>query len=148
MKYEFELNKNRCIACGACSIACMDQHDTDLEAGDHPFRVVRALEDLSSPDKPSVYLSSGCLHCDNAPCIAACPTGCLMKNEMGLTVYDTTLCIGCRSCAMACPYGAPTFRYDGKMEKCDGCYARLEHGLLPACVRVCPTKALTLKEIN
>ena len=59
-------------------------------------------------------------------------------------VYDTTNCIGCHSCAMACPYGIPSFGENGKMIKCDGCYVRVHHGMLPACVKACPVKALQL----
>ena len=53
-------------------------------------------------------------------------------------------CIGCHSCAMACPFGAPSFNAQGKMVKCHGCYVRLQYGLQPACVRVCPTGALRM----
>ena len=60
-----------------------------------------------------------------------------------LTLFDNTNCIGCHSCAMACPFGAPSFNEEGKMVKCDGCIERLRRGLIPACVRVCPTGALT-----
>ena len=91
-----------------------------------------------------------CLHCADAPCVTACPVGCLYKDPAtGLTRYDTTNCIGCHSCAMACPYGAPTFRPTGekrpreKMEKCHGCLERIQAGLQPACVHSCPTGALT-----
>ena len=91
-----------------------------------------------------------CLHCKNKPCVTACPVGCLYKDPAtGLTRYDTTHCIGCHSCAMACPYGAPTFRPTGegrpreKMEKCHGCLERIQAGLQPACVHSCPTGALT-----
>ena len=85
------------------------------------------------------------MHCDNAPCVLACPVGCLYKDEAtGLTLFDNTDCIGCHSCAMACPFGAPAFGADGKMRKCDGCVERLRAGEEPACVRVCPTGALSL----
>jgi len=50
--------------------------------------------------------------------------------------------LGCHSCIMNCPYGAPKFGTDGKIKKCEGCIARIESGMLPACVRVCPTRAL------
>ncbi|MCD8331378.1 MAG: 4Fe-4S dicluster domain-containing protein [Oscillospiraceae bacterium] len=143
MKYVFNLNFDRCVACGACAVACMDQNDISLKDGEKPFRSVVAVERPGDPKREITYLSMGCMHCANAPCIPACPVGCLKKNEMGLTVYDTSACIGCHSCAMACPFGAPTFHPDGKMAKCDGCQLRLEHGMLPACVRACPTGALT-----
>ena len=64
--------------------------------------------------------------------------------ESGFTLYDTTNCIGCHSCAMACPYGVPAFGPDGKMRKCDACIERQKAGMAPACVKVCPTGALTL----
>lgn len=143
MKYVFNLDFDKCVACGACAVACMDQNDISLRDGDKPFRSVAAVERPGDPKREITYLSMGCMHCANAPCITACPVGCLKKNEMGLTVYDNSACIGCHSCAMACPFGAPTYRPNGKMEKCDGCQIRLENGMLPACVRVCPTGALT-----
>ena len=58
---------------------------------------------------------------------------------------DLDSCIGCHSCAMACPFGAPSFNAEGKMEKCDGCVERLRRGMIPACVRVCPSGALTCR---
>ena len=86
-----------------------------------------------------------CMHCPDAPCVAACPSACIAKDpETNLTIFDNTNCIGCHSCAMACPFGVPTFNEAGKMEKCDGCYVRVAHGMEPACVRVCPTGALRL----
>ena len=75
----------------------------------------------------------------------ACPVGCLQKDcDTGMTVYDNTRCIGCRSCGMACPFGAPRYLPgSGKMVKCDGCNERLKAGLMPACVRACTFGALT-----
>ena len=143
MKYSFRFDPKKCVACGACAVACMDQNDIELSAGDEPFRSVRTVEALDSPEKKIRYISSGCMHCKSAPCIKACPKGCLWKNELGLTEYDNTACIDCRRCAAACPFNAPVFpRGKNKMEKCNGCQVRLEYGLEPACVRVCPTKAL------
>ncbi|MDE6937714.1 MAG: 4Fe-4S binding protein, partial [Lachnospiraceae bacterium] len=79
--------------------------------------------------------------------ITACPCNCLSKDkETGFTVCDNTNCIGCHSCAMACPFGAPSYRGDGKMVKCDGCAERVKHGLEPACVNNCPTGALRCME--
>ena len=146
----FDVDLDKCSSCGACAMACMDQNDIDLTAGDLPFRKVFPVERFHS-DKAVFMLDSlnfysvACMHCDDAPCVNACPAGCLYKDpETGFTLYDTTGCIGCHSCAMACPFGAPAFRADGKMQKCDGCIERVRRGMTPACVRVCPTGALRL----
>lgn len=145
MKLLLEFDEKKCSACGACAIACMDQNDIEVEAGQQPYRKVYQYEDGNE----RVYISISCLHCPDAPCVTACPVGCLYKDrETGLTKYDNTNCIGCHSCSMACPYGAPSFRPTGegrreKMEKCHGCSERVKAGLVPACVHSCPTGALT-----
>lgn len=137
MKMIFDLDMDKCCACGACAVACMDQNDIEITE-EHPLRKVFAMEG----PKGHAYISMACMHCEDAPCITACPVGCLSKDERGLTVYDSTNCIGCHSCAMACPFGAPTYNRFGKMQKCDGCAERLAHGLEPACVRTCSLGAL------
>ena len=139
----FDLDMDKCVACGACAVACMDQNDLRPQDGEELFRTVGVVEPLPG-GKELGFLSLGCMHCADAPCITACPTGCLRKDALGLTVYDNSLCIGCHSCAMACPFGIPRFSpKDGKMLKCDGCYARVENGMQPACVRACAFGALT-----
>ena len=140
MKLKLQLDVDRCCACGACSVACMDQNDIDI-AIMSPYRRVAEYE----TGKEYVYTSVSCMHCDDAPCIQGCPVGCLRKDtETQLTVYYNTNCIGCHSCSMACPVGAPSFNKKNKMVKCDGCLARLQHGMKPACVLVCPTGALEM----
>ena len=139
-----DLDLNKCSACGACAIACIDQNDIDVTKGEKPFRSVLDVETWKDGKPHSSYLSVGCMHCTEAPCIMACPCDCLSKDEeTGFTVYDNTDCIGCQSCAMACPFGAPTF-IDGKMKKCDGCVERVKNKMEPACVRICPTGALQM----
>ncbi len=136
-----DLDIQKCSACGACAIACMDQNDLDMTGGASPFRVVSDLEEKNGGFQ---YYSIACFHCEDAPCISACPCNCLKKDEeTGFTVYDNTNCIGCHSCAMACPFGAPCYGKNGKMIKCDGCVTRVKMGLEPACVNNCPTGALT-----
>lgn len=143
MGFIIDLDMERCSACGACAVACMDQNDIDTQRCEAPFRVVRDVEDVRSGSL--AFLSIACMHCEDAPCVDACPCGCIVKDpESGFTLYDTTNCIGCHSCAMACPFGAPSFSAGGKMQKCDGCITRVRCGLEPACVRNCPTHALTL----
>ena len=101
MSYIFLLDTKRCVGCGACAVACMDQNDFDPKTGSAPFRTVFETEHME--EKPSFHhYSVACMHCDNAPCITACPVQCLRKDpETNLTVYDNTHCIGCHSCAMA-----------------------------------------------
>ncbi len=142
MKMIFDLDMEKCVGCGACAVACMDQNDLHPENGDKLFRNVGNTEHPVNFSKIK-YLSVGCMHCDDAPCIPSCPCNVFQKNERGITIYDNTGCIGCHSCLLACPYGAPTFGVSRKMEKCNGCDTRIENGLLPACVRICPTGALT-----
>ncbi len=147
MALKLELDLSKCCNCGACAIACMDQNDIDLSKGQRPFRVVFRQETRKTG--AIEYYSMSCMHCDNAPCITACPSGCLYKDpETGLTLYDNTNCIGCHSCAMACPFGAPAFGADGKMRKCDGCVDRVRAGLAPACVKGCTFDALKLTDIE
>ncbi len=139
MKLRLKLDVEKCVACGACAVACMDQNDIDTEETS-PFRRIADYEENGKYN----YISVSCMHCDDAACIEGCPVGCIRKDpKTDLTVYDNTNCIGCRSCSMACPVGAPSF-LDGKMIKCDGCITRLEYGYQPACVLVCPTKALQM----
>lgn len=144
-KYAIDLGLAKCISCGACMVACMDQNDFVVKEGQRPYRNVFDMELSRDGVVQYSHLSLACMHCDDAPCITGCPSNCLRKDpETWLTVYDTRNCIGCHSCAMACPYGIPSFGEDGKMVKCDGCYVRVHRGLLPACVKVCPTGALQL----
>jgi Fe-S-cluster-containing dehydrogenase component len=146
MKLIFDFRGELCSACGGCAVACMDQNDIDVEAGQQPYRKVYSLEENGQ----LLSLSVACLHCSEPPCVAACPVHCLEKDpHTGLTRLDNTGCIGCHACQRACPYDAPTFRPTGlnrpreKMEKCHGCPERMEAGKLPACIMACPTGALT-----
>ncbi len=142
MKMHLYFDSAKCSACSACALACMDQNDIFPLEGDKPFRNCYIHE---TPDGELSFFSLACKHCDDAPCALACPVGCIRKDEeTGFTLYDNTNCIGCKSCAMACPHGIPTYGPDGKMRKCDACIRRQQAGLEPACVRVCPTGALSL----
>ena len=145
-KMIFDFDPSKCTACQACVMACFDQNDIDVEHRQHPFRNAAALESVEDGREKFAFLSVACMHCEEAPCVMGCPSACLYKDEeSGLTLYDNTNCVGCHSCAMACPFGAPSFNREGKMEKCDGCVERLRRGMVPACVRVCPTGALTCR---
>ena len=143
-KMIFDFDPSKCTACLACVMACMDQNDIDAAHHQHPFRNAAELESEDGGSQKFSFLSVACMHCEDAPCVMGCPSSCLYKDpESGLTLYDNTNCIGCKSCAMACPFGAPRYRKgDGKMVKCDGCNTRVKNGLKPACVRACSFGAL------
>ena len=134
-----------CIGCHACVNACkfenglsIKQFNTWIEtwdAGDYP-QVVRA-------NVPHL-----CNHCDNAPCLAVCPTGATYRNDDGLILVDQDRCIGCKYCMAACPYGVRWQNEAGEVEKCTFCVNRTSQGLLPACAGNCPTHARLFGDLN
>ncbi len=146
------LDLERCVGCEACVVACLDQNDHDPQRKEQAWRQVIALEPGSAGgDDPTggahrariAFASLACMHCERAPCLQACPTGAIGTDAVtGAVLVDASLCIGCHTCSMACPFGAPRHGPDGRMHKCDLCAARVEHGLEPACVHTCPTRAL------
>jgi anaerobic dimethyl sulfoxide reductase subunit B len=143
------LDLHRCVGCMACAVACMDQND--LEVGEEPtaWRQVFAIESGEYPEARIRYVSLACMHCEDAPCRSACPAGAISRNlSTHAVTVDSRLCIGCRSCAITCPFGIPRFGKDGVMQKCDLCGGRVEWGLEPACVRACPSRALSYGDPN
>ncbi|OFW58335.1 MAG: hypothetical protein A2133_01760 [Actinobacteria bacterium RBG_16_64_13] len=149
MSHAFYLDVDRCTGCFACAVACMDQNDLEVETESIAWRQVFPITLGEGPDARLRYISLACMHCEDAPCLMACPTGAIAR-ETGTRVVKvrSEFCIGCHSCSIACPFGVPRFGKDGTMQKCDLCSVRLENGLDPACVRVCPTKALRQGDPN
>jgi len=145
MKYRFVLHEEKCCACASCQIGCTDLMNSD------PLGTIpgcRRILHWEIPGKDGkiihTYGSVACMHCADAPCIHACPKGCIRRDsETGFVTFDSNACIGCRRCGKVCPYDIPQFLpEDGKMVKCDGCNDRIKQGLQPACVLACPFGAL------
>ena len=91
------------------------------------------------------YIPLLCMHCDDAPCMAACPIeGAIYKRPDGLVIIDPVKCTGCKNCVDACPWGVIYFNEDLNIaQKCTGCAHLLDEGWsIPRCVDVCPTGAM------
>ena len=139
----------KCFGCHACSVACMDQNDIDIQRDGVMLRRVADVEQMQAGEVRIAHVSLACMHCADAGCIDACPSRALTRDfATGAVVVRRELCIGCRACAMACPFGVPRFGAEGTLMKCDGCFARTRFGERPACVDICPGGALTYEDIN
>ena len=144
-KYVMVIDQNRCIGCDCCTIACMKENNTTY----HWIEVetINACQkDVPQgrfPDLKMEFLPHLCNHCDNPPCVDACPVGALMKEENGLVILNKDNCDGCQSCLDACPYGVIKFNLEeGVAEKCHFCSHRIKEGNQPFCVTCCEGQAL------
>jgi Fe-S-cluster-containing dehydrogenase component/Ni/Fe-hydrogenase subunit HybB-like protein len=128
----------QCIGCHACTIACKSEHAIPVGS----WRCwVKEIEKGSFPDTQREFLPVLCNQCSDAPCKTICPTGALFRRPDGIVDLDPAWCIGCKACMVACPYDQIFIDPDtSTAEKCNFCSNRLEVGLEPACVVVCPTQ--------
>ncbi|MBB1312054.1 DMSO/selenate family reductase complex B subunit [Aliivibrio logei] len=147
-QYGFYIDSSKCTGCKTCQLSCKDNKDLDVGVN---FRRVYEYAggdwlkegEIYRQSVYSYYLSIACNHCDEPACTKVCPSGAMHKREDGFVVVDEEICIGCKYCTMACPYGAPQYNEEkGHMTKCDGCYERVGQGLEPICVGSCPLRAL------
>jgi len=136
-----------CIGCRACEIACKDKNG--LSAGPR-FRRVQYIEGGTYPDVFAYKVNISCNHCAEPACLPACPTGAIWKRkEDGIVDIDSTLCIGCRRCEAACPYGAPQFIPElNIVSKCNLCVDEIESGRKPYCVSACMMRVLDIGPIE
>lgn len=136
-----------CIGCRACEIACKDKNG--LSAGPR-FRRVQYIEGGTYPDVFAYKVNISCNHCAEPGCLPACPTGAIWKRkEDGIVDIDSTLCIGCRRCEAACPYGAPQFIPElNIVSKCNLCVDEIESGRKPYCVSACMMRVLDIGPID
>lgn len=140
MQYGFVINQETCIGCHACTVACKAENDVPVGG----FRTnVKYVETGQFPTVRRDFLVQRCNHCTDAPCVTICPVRALSKRPDGIVDIDRDACIGCRACMQACPYDALYLNDDlGAVEKCHFCAHRVEKGLEPACVTVCPVGAI------
>ncbi|MSP97752.1 MAG: hypothetical protein EXR29_11120 [Betaproteobacteria bacterium] len=108
-RYGMVVDLNRCVGCQTCTIAC--KHSNDTPPGVQ-WRKVLDVEQGTYPDVSRIFLVTGCQHCAEPPCVPVCPTGATRQREDGLVTMDYDTCIGCASCAVACPYQARTIVHE------------------------------------
>jgi formate dehydrogenase beta subunit len=153
------IDTSLCTACRGCQVACKQwnelpafrtknrgsyQNPADLQW--NTWTLIRFQEHGDGPGGFKwLFRKDGCMHCTDAACAKVCPSGALYHTPFGTVGLSKERCIGCKECISACPFNIP--RYDGatdKIYKCDLCYGRLRDSQSPACVKSCPTGALTI----
>jgi Fe-S-cluster-containing dehydrogenase component/formate-dependent nitrite reductase membrane component NrfD len=140
------LDQTKCIGCHACSTACKSENGVPL--GVHRT-YVKAVEIGTFPTARRAFQVTRCNQCDDAPCTIACPTRAMFRRPDGIVDFDKRICIGCKACIAACPYDAIFINpEDGAAEKCNFCSHRVDAGLEPACVTVCPTQAIAIGDLD
>ncbi|MEN8140117.1 MAG: 4Fe-4S dicluster domain-containing protein [Thermodesulfobacteriota bacterium] len=172
--YGYAFNISRCKGYMDCVEACVKENNLDRKTKTQYIRLFEMdpgkLDPTSGegkyfhevPVENKFYMGVQCFHCENAPCIKACPTKATWQEPDGIVVVDYDWCIGCRYCMAACPYWGRRFnwgkpevpkeeintkqhylgnrmRMKGVMEKCTFCIQRTRQGKLPACADACPT---------
>lgn len=145
-RYAFVIDQRKCIGCHACTVACKAEHDVPIGV----YRTwVKYIEKGEFPNSRRYFLVNRCNHCDDAPCVDICPTRALYKRKDGIVDFDSNRCIGCKSCMQACPYDALYIDPNSHTAaKCNYCAHRTEVGLEPACVIVCPERAIIAGDIH
>ena len=174
--YGYAFNLTRCEGYMECVAACVRENNLDRKSNTQYIRIFELEHGQMSPEAGDgkyfhevpqddhFYMGVQCFHCDNPPCVKACPTKATWKEPDGIVVVDYDWCIGCRYCIAACPYYGRRFnwnepqvplaemtkkqhylgnrlRHRGQMEKCTFCVQRTREGRLPACAEACPTGA-------
>lgn len=136
-RLKLRINAEDCMGCHACEIACKQEHG--LGVGPRLIKIIEHIDRFTP-----IY----CRHCARPPCREACPVEAIKKDEEGIVHISEELCIGCRDCVDACPFGTMQFdEVQGMARKCDLCAALLAEGQMPACASVCATKCILFSRI-
>jgi Fe-S-cluster-containing dehydrogenase component/formate-dependent nitrite reductase membrane component NrfD len=146
MRYGFVIDHRKCIGCHACTVACKEENQVPLGT----FRTwVKYVEKGTWPHTRRYFSVLRCNHCDDAPCVTICPTVALYRRADGIVDFDGARCIGCKSCMQGCPYDALYIDPNtNTAAKCHYCAHRVEVGLEPACVIVCPERAIIAGDLD
>ncbi|MDX6611216.1 MAG: hypothetical protein QOD75_402 [Blastocatellia bacterium] len=140
------IDHTRCIGCHACTTACKSENEVPLSV---TRTYVKHVDVGVFPQARRAHQVTRCNQCAHAPCVVACPTTAMFKRADGIVDFDKSICIGCKACMAACPYDAIFINpEDHSAEKCNFCAHRIDVGLEPACVVVCPTQAILIGDMN
>src|SRR6266496_708071 len=153
------IDVSKCIGCKACQVACMEWNDLRDEIGtnhgvydnpldltDKSWTVMRFSEvEVEKGKLEWLIRKDGCMHCADPGCLKACPApGAIVQYSNGIVDFHQEDCIGCGYCISGCPFNIPRLRKeDSKVYKCTLCSDRVSVGLEPACIKACPTQALS-----
>jgi formate dehydrogenase iron-sulfur subunit len=153
------IDVSKCIGCKACQVACSEWNDLRDVVGhnvgvyDNPadltaesWTVMRFTEYEEENGRLEWLIrKDGCMHCAEPGCLKACPApGAIVQYANGIVDFVEEHCIGCGSCITGCPFNIPRIsKQDNKAYKCTLCSDRVSVGLEPACVKTCPTGAIT-----
>ncbi len=136
----------RCVGCMDCVVACKTENQVP-----EGFNRDWIAYDVTGKF-PTLHMeirSERCNHCDDPPCVSCCPTGASHVHDVGgVVLVDPDKCIGCKGCVASCPYGARFIHPEGYADKCTFCIHRVEQGLKPACVSVCPTHCMHFGDLD
>jgi Fe-S-cluster-containing dehydrogenase component/formate-dependent nitrite reductase membrane component NrfD len=140
------IDHTRCIGCHACTTACKSENEVPLSV---TRTYVKHVDVGEFPNTRRAHQVTRCNQCTHAPCVTACPTTAMFKRADGIVDFDKSICIGCKACMAACPYDAIFINpEDHAAEKCNFCAHRIDMGLEPACVVVCPTEAILIGDMH
>jgi Fe-S-cluster-containing dehydrogenase component/formate-dependent nitrite reductase membrane component NrfD len=140
------LDQTRCIGCHACTTACKSENLVPIGV---TRTYVKHVDVGQWPQARRAHQVTRCNQCAHAPCVAACPTSAMFQRPDGIVDFDKRICIGCKACMAACPYDAIFINpEDHSAEKCNFCAHRVDSGLEPACVVVCPVEAIIVGDMN
>ena len=146
MNYAFIIDNRKCIGCHACTTACKSENQVPLGV----FRTwVKYVEVGAYPNVRRYFQVTRCNHCANPPCVRICPVTAMYQRVDGIVEFDPAICIGCKACMQACPYDAIYIDPETHTAaKCHFCAHRIDMGLEPACVVVCPEHAIIAGDLD
>jgi Fe-S-cluster-containing dehydrogenase component/formate-dependent nitrite reductase membrane component NrfD len=144
--YGFIIDNRKCIGCHACTVACKAENEVPLGVN---RTWVKYIEKGEFPDTQRAFHVMRCNHCADAPCVEACPVTALYVRDDGIVDFNSDRCIGCKACTQACPYDALYIDPGSHTAaKCNYCAHRVDVGLEPACVWVCPEHAIVSGDMD